>query len=159
MAAVLALLVTSGCSALERSCTTIGSLSGVSVTVDRVVAADLDGLRLRVCWPLDSADPTCRDDVVELTPGTDSIDQGCASGGPDAVCSATASPNGTLVGFLQLDDLSEGRARVSGVVTIAGRRQALPPVTVAAEPSYPNGPDCGAGGQQARVTLGSDGLR
>ena len=158
-AAVLALLAASGCTAWERSCTMIGSVSGVAVTVDQTMAADLDRLSLRVCWLPDSTRPTCRNTVVELTPGFDSVDQGCAPGGPDAVCSATATPDGTSVGFVELGDLPSGPITVSGTATTAGQRRPLAPVALTASPTYPNGPDCGVGGTQATVTLGSDRLR
>jgi hypothetical protein len=157
--AVLALLAASGCTASERACTMIGSVSGVAITVDQTVAADVDRLSLRVCWQPDSARPTCQNTVVELTPGFDSVDQGCGPGGPDAVCSATAAPDGTQVGFVELGDLPSGPITVSGAATMAGQRRALAAVELTASPTYPNGPDCGVGGTQATVTLGSEGLR
>ncbi len=157
-AALLAPLLAPGCAAPESACTMIGGLSGVSVTVDRAVAADLGALKLRVCWDLTSASPHCRDTAVELMAGSDSVDQGCEPGGPDAACSATAVPNGSKVGFVQLDALSEGPITVAGTAIIASRRQTFPVIELTASPSYPNGPDCGVGGYQAMVNVGSDGL-
>ncbi|WP_152361423.1 hypothetical protein [Microlunatus speluncae] len=151
---ILAIVVLTGCAAGPRACTAIGSAPGVSVTVDATAAGDVTGLELTVCW-----EDVCRDAEVQLSPGSDSVDQGCDSDGPDAPCSATAVPNDTLVGFANVEGLPAGPVKIRAVMIKAATEQKLPEATVMAAVTYPNGPDCGAGANQAKITIGPDGIR
>ncbi len=151
---VLAVVVLTGCTAGPRACTAIGSAPGVSVTVDATAAEDVSGLELTVCW-----EDVCRDAPVELSPGSDSVDQGCDSDGPDAPCSASAVPNGTLVGFASVEGLPAEPIKIRAVLIKDGKERQLPEATVMAAATYPNGPDCGAGANQAKITIGSNGIR
>ena len=143
-----------GCSAPTEACTEIGSVSGVSVTVLAPYAARVDGVRLQVCWA-----GQCQDRDVELSPGSDTIDQGCSGPDPDDICSATAVPNGTLVGFAELPGLPAGPISVAATLTVDGRGVPVAEVTRTAETTYPNGPQCGAGGNQAAIEIDHTGIR
>jgi hypothetical protein len=153
-AIALAVALLTGCTAGPQPCTAIGSAPGVTVTVDAAAADDVTGLELTICW-----EDSCRDAPVELRPGSDSVDQGCDSDGPDAACSATAVPNGTLVGFADVEGLPAGPIKVRAVMIKNGAERQLPEVTVMAAVTYPNGPDCGAGANQAKITIGTKGVR
>jgi hypothetical protein len=155
----LLLLLAPACSPAETACTLIGSVSGVSVTVDRAIAADVNALKLRVCWDLSADSPPCRDTVVALSPGSDSVDQGCDSTDPDAACSATVVPNGTKVGFAQVDQLSVGPVTVVATATGSTGPQRFPRAQLTAASTFPNGRDCGPGGPQVTAVLDSQGLR
>ncbi len=153
-AVAAALVVLAACSPPSVACTEIGSVSGIAVTVLAPYAERVDGVRLEVCWS-----GPCTEDAVELMPGSDTVDQGCSGTDPDDTCSATAVPNGTLVGFLPVPELPAGEVAVSGTVTVDGRSVALAEVTRTAETTYPNGPQCGPGGNQLAVSIDQAGLR
>jgi hypothetical protein len=149
-----ALLLAVGCSPMEVACTEIGAPPGVGVTVEKTIAADVDALQLTVCW-----DGNCHDHDVELSPGSDMVDQGCDGNDPDSACSATAVPNGTKVGFAEVPGLPSGTVMISATVRRSGREVRLPEIEVEAAPTYPNGPQCGPEGTQAQVVVGASGLR
>ena len=153
-AAVFVLLVVTGCSAPEIACTQIGAPSGVSVTVDADIAPGVEALQVSACWG-----GTCTTRPVELNPGYDSIDQGCDGTQPDAACSASASPNGTLVGFLDVADLPVGQITVRATAQLADRKRAFADASVTAETVYPNGPNCPGAGNQVKVTISDAGIR
>ena len=153
-AAVVLLLALPGCGTPEVACTEIGSASGVTVSVVAPYAEQVDRVLLEVCW----SDP-CTEGDVQLRPGSDTVDQGCSGPDPDDTCSATAVPNGTLVGFLDVPDLPAGEVRVSGTVTVDGQPVALAEVTRSAETTYPNGPQCGPGGNQLAVAIDRTGIQ
>ena len=115
------MLLLTGCSAPALACTEIGAPSGVSVTVLAPYAADVDALSLTICWT--GAD--CVEGAVDLMPGSDTVDQGCSGTEPDDTCSATAVPNGTLVGFLDVAGLPAGPVTVEGTVTAGGKQRRL----------------------------------
>ncbi len=151
---VAALLLLVGCSAPTEACTEIGSVSGVSVTLLSPYAAQVDSVRLKVCWA-----GQCEDRDLELTAGSDTIDQGCSGPDRDDTCSATAVPDGTLVGFAELPELPAGPISVAATVTVNGRRVQLAEVARTAETTYPNGPQCAAGGNQAAIEIDHTGIR
>lgn len=151
---LVAVLLLAGCTPPELACTEIGSPSGVSVVVDREAAEGVTRLTLTVC-----SDGRCHNVAVPLTPGSDTVDQGCDGTGPDAPCSGIASPNGTLVGFAPVEDLPAGPVEVGARVVRAGRTATLPRLRLAAAPTFPNGPACPAGGNQAALRVTTGGLR
>lgn len=153
VAAVGLLLLVAGCAVPERGCTEIAALGGVGVTVDADVPADR--LELRVC-PGGSG---CRTTVVDLSPDSDTVDQGCSGRPPDDVCSATAVPNGRRSGFFAWPDLPVGPVVVGGRWVDGRRTTVLDAITITAVTVEPNGPGCGGQASQARVLLGSGGLR
>jgi hypothetical protein len=153
-AAAAVLLALTGCRTPEVACTEIGSASGVAVTVLAPYAEQVDPVRLEVCWS-----GPCTEDTVELSPGSDTVDQGCSGPDPDDTCSATAVPNGTLVGFLSVPELPADEVTVRGTVIVDGQPVELAEVTRTAETTYPNGPRCGPGGNQLAVTVDRAGIR
>ena len=150
-----ALLLLTGCSPPALACTEIGAPSGVSVTVLAPYAAEVDALSLTICWT--GAD--CVDGAVDLMPGSDTVDQGCSGTDPDDTCSATAVPNDTLVGFLDVAGLPAGPLTIEGTVTASGKQRRLAEISRTAETTFPNGPQCGPGGNQLSVQLDANGLR
>lgn len=153
VAAVSLVVLAAGCAAPERSCTLIAALGGVGVLVDAGVEAGR--LELTVC----PEGTTCRTSVVDLSPDADTVDQGCSGRQPDDVCSATAVPNGGRVGFVEWSELPVGPVVVSGRLFDGRRTTGLDAVTVTAVTSEPNGPGCDGQANQARVLVGSGGLR
>ena len=79
-----------------RACTEIGSPAGVSVTIVREAAIARPQLTLRICQT------ECLSRDVELQPGSTTVGETCASDDPDGSCSASASPDGSLVGFVDV---------------------------------------------------------
>ncbi len=150
---VASLLICSGCGRSQVACTDIGAPSGVNVTIDRQIAAEVRSLTLTICWA-----GNCLDHLADLAPGADSVDQGCSGSGPDTACSATAVPNGSKIGFVPAA-LPEGRITIQATVDRNGRPRTFGPLEVDALTTYPNGRTCPSGGNQATITLGSDGLR
>jgi hypothetical protein len=140
---------------MEVACTEIGAPPGVGVTVEKAIAAEIDTVRLTVCW-----DGKCHDRNVTLSPGSDTVDQGCNGTDPDSACSATAVPNSTKVGFVEVPGLPAGTVMISATVRKAGKQVApSEKIAVQARPTYPNGPQCPAQGNQAQVVVGASGLR
>ena len=127
-AAGAVLLLASACSAPRRAsvCTEIGASPGVGVTVEQASAAGVTALSLRVCWAGD-----CTDHAVELSPGSDTVDQGCEGDEPDAACSATVVPNGTLVGFVEVPGLPVGEVQIE---RHSAARQAVDPAARGGDP-------------------------
>lgn len=132
-------------------CPAIAQATAVSVTVARELAAQVGTLYLKACQG-----GVCRESGVELFPGSDSIDQGCT---PDGVCSATASPNGTRIGHLMLDTLTEEPMELTATGTTPDG-SALPVRTLEFRPrgAYPFGEHCGRF-ITASVILDANGLR
>lgn len=157
-AIALALAAATGCSASDlpaQACTEIGSAVGVAVLVERdaVAAPESTALTLRVCQT------DCVERQVELQPGSVAVGQSCAADDPDGSCSASSSPDGTLVGFADVATLTAGEVRLSGELHTGSSTRRLDEIALSAEPTYPNGPDCPAGGPQASVRVTSTGLR
>lgn len=155
--ALLALMtttvLTSGCYfyPIPPPCPAIAQASVVSVTVAREYVPQVGSLRLKACQ-----DGACKEDELELFPGTASIDQGCT---PDGVCSGTASPDGTMMGMLMLDSLTEAPMALTATVR-APDGTPLPVRTLHFRPraDYPFGEHCGRF-VTASVTLDAGGLR
>lgn len=132
-------------------CPAIAQATAVSVTVTADYAPHVGALHLKACQ-----DGECKESEVELHPGSASIDQGCT---PDGVCSATASPDGTKVGVLMLETLTESPMTVTASGTAADG-SALPVRTLDFRPrgEYPFGEQCGRF-ITASVELDAQGLR
>ncbi len=147
-------VLTSGCYyyyPVPTPCPMIAQASVVSVTVPLSYVPQVGTLRLKACQ-----DGVCKEDNVELFPGTASIDQGCT---PDGVCSATASPDGTMIGMLMLESLTEAPMALTATGTSPGG-MALPVRTLDFRPrgAYPYGEQCGRF-VTASVILDAGGLR
>lgn len=134
-----------------QPCPAIAQATAVSVTIPASYVPQVATLRLKACQ-----DGVCQEDAVELRPGSVSVDQGCA---PDGVCSATASPDGTLTGSLFLDSLTEAQMTVTATGT-SPDGVALPVRTLDFRPrgDYPFGEQCGRF-VTASVVLDAEGLR
>jgi hypothetical protein len=146
-------VLTSGCYhyPVPTPCPAIAQATAVSVTVAREYVAQVGSLRLKACQ-----DGACKEDAVELFAGTASIDQGCT---PEGVCSATASPDGTMIGMLMLESLTEAPMALTATGTTPGG-SALPVRTLDFRPrgAHPYGEQCGRF-VTASVILDAGGLR
>lgn len=153
--------VTTGCHAtapVGRACTEIGAVPGVSViveraVVERVTATDQLTLSLRICQT------DCVEQPVELHPGSVSVGEDCPSDDPDGSCSASSSPDGTLIGFADVATLTAGPVQIGGTLEAGSGTTKLAQVTVTAETTYPNGRDCPGEAPQASVRVTPAGLR
>lgn len=105
-------LLATACVPPVTSCPAIAQAPVVTVTVLQSYVQAVRTVHLRACQS-----GVCKEGDLALAPGTKSVNQGCE--GPAAVCSETASPDGTLYGHLWLDVLTEDPidATVSGVDT------------------------------------------
>jgi len=56
-------------------------------------------------------------------------------------------------------ELPAGAVTVSGTLTVGGRAVTLAEVTRTAETTFPNGPQCGPGGNQLAITIDQGGIR
>ncbi|NUS35182.1 MAG: hypothetical protein HOQ04_01735 [Pseudarthrobacter sp.] len=143
--------LTSGCGPGATACPAIAQATAVSVTITAGYAAQVGTLHLKACQ-----DGNCKEGDLELRAGTAPADQGC---NPEGACSATASPDGTRVGTLMLDTLTESAMTVTATGTGADG-SALPVRTLRFQPRavHPFGEQCGKF-LTAAVTLDSAGLR
>lgn len=132
-------------------CPAIAQATAVSVTVAAGYAPQVEKLHLLACQ-----DGQCKEEDVELRPGSASIDQGCT---PEGVCSATASPDGTKIAALFLETLTESPMTVTASGT-APDGSPLPVRTLDFRPrgDYPFGEQCGRF-MSASVLLDAEGLR
>lgn len=90
----------------------------------------------------------CRTHDLDLQPGSDAVDLGCDSTEPEGTCSASMRPNGTLVGFVSVEELTAGEVTVT--VLSGGKRYST---TGQPQLVYPNGRDCPGEALQLAVTL------
>lgn len=111
------------------------------------MAGTMQEPKLQVC------DGRCRTYDLELHPGSDAVDLGCDTTGPEGSCSASMRPNGTLVGFVVDDQLTAGETEVS--LLSGGERYST---TGVPQLVYPNGPACPGAALQLSVTLDDGGL-
>lgn len=131
-----------GSGADPLACTEIGAEPGISVTVAENMAGSTAGAQLEVC------DDTCRTFDLDLQPGSETVDLGCDSSEPEGSCSGVVRPNGTLVGFVVVEQLPVHDVEVS--VLSEGQRFSA---TGTPQPVYPNGPDCPGSALQLSLTL------
>lgn len=146
---------TAACTPSGVACPAIAAAPVVTIVVEQDYAPHIRALYLQACQ-----DGTCTEGPLELQPGSVSIGEECHhDAGPDAVCSATSSPDGTLHGMLMLDVLTESPV----AITLTGEAQDgtdLPALTSTINPtvSTPFGEQCGRF-ISASARLGADGLR
>lgn len=149
-------VLTSGCFPLGAACPAIAQASVVSLTVAADYVATVKTVHLKACQ-----DGSCKEADLELLPGTTTVDQVCEPGpyGPDKVCSATPSPDGTKAGMLMLDILTDSPMKLTatGKATDGGplpvRRLDFRPMA-----NFPFGEQCGRF-LTAAVVLDAAGLR
>ncbi|MCB5292157.1 hypothetical protein [Arthrobacter sp. SO3] len=148
-------LLATGCQP-QTACPAIAQAPVVALTVAREYAGTVKTLRLKACQ-----DGRCKEADLELFPGTTTVDQGCGQGtdGNDRPCSATASPDGTLVGMLMLDQLTESPIEaLVGATGVSGLPLPVRILTFTPRVAYPYGVQCGRF-ISAGVLLDADGLR
>ena len=149
-------LLSVGCSATgvsSHACTEMGSPAGVTVTVSREAVVSGLELTLRICQD------ACVERRVDLVPGSITVGETCSPDGPDGSCSASSSPDGTMVGFVDLATLTAGPVRIGGQLRAGADSTELAEISTTAAATYPNGRDCPAGGPQAAVRVTGSGLR
>jgi hypothetical protein len=136
-------------------CPAIAQAPVVALTVAAGYVPSVRTVHLKACQ-----DGTCHEADLELFPGSTAVDQGCEPvNGPDGVCSATSSPDGTLTGMLMLEVLTESPINLTAQGTSAGGTP-LPErgLTFTPKAAYPFGEQCGKF-VTAGVVLDADGLR
>lgn len=148
------LLLATACGVVDAgeglTCTAIGTRTGVSVEVDHF---DVVSGAIEVCW-----DGSCATPSLELYPSSRVAETTCTGTSPDDSCSALSEPTGGTHGFADLPGLPAKPVAVSlrlldqSGSSIVDRNIVLTPEMV-----HPNGPDCPAGGPQARISVGADG--
>jgi hypothetical protein len=139
LALALAALPAAGCQP-AAVCPAIGQAPVVSLTVAREYAGTVKAVRLRACQ-----EGRCVEEELGLFPGSTAVDQGCEPGpGSDRACSATSSPDGTLIGMLMLERLTESRIDATSTGSDVGGLP-LPARTVSFLPrvASPYGEQCG----------------
>ncbi|WP_410554108.1 hypothetical protein [Arthrobacter globiformis] len=155
MATITTTALLSGCHAFETVCPAIAQVSGVAVTVAADYSPQVKTLHLKACQ-----DGKCKEDTLHLMPGTVAVDQGCTDDArPDGACSATAKPDGTQRGLLELGTLADSAIDVTASGQYANGKP-MPTRTLRFEPkaSYPFGEQCGRF-ISAAVVLDAAGLR
>jgi hypothetical protein len=155
LATITTTALLSGCHSFEAVCPAVGQVSGVAVTVAAGYSPQVKTLHLKACQ-----NGKCEEGTLHLVPGSVSVDQGCTDDSrPDGSCSATAKPDGTQRGLLELETLADSAIDVtaSGQYTNGA---AMPTRTLRFEPtaSYPFGEQCGRF-VSAAVVLDAAGLR
>jgi hypothetical protein len=154
---LLALMTTAGLATAcgpgpgALACPAIAQATAISVTIAADYAPQVETLHLKACQ-----DGQCKEEDVQLRPGSASIDQGCT---PEGICSATASPDGTKIATLFLESLTESPMAVTSSGS-APDGSSLPVRTLDFRPSgdYPFGEQCGRF-ISASVLLDGQGLR
>jgi hypothetical protein len=142
------LLAVPSCSAM--SCTAIAALPGLSITLAGGPAAVTERLEVSVC-----TDDGCSATGVDLAPGSTTTEETCT---PDGTCSAVSTPDGTLIGFAELD-LPEREVRADVTVHQRDGRTDSYTATVVPAMVHPNGEYCDGGATQGRLVLDDTGLR
>lgn len=112
--AATVLLLVSCAPAPEAGCIEPALLTGFSVLLQEQVvpAAGLREISLEACQH-----GHCRTTSLSLTPGSSTMDLGCATSSPgsepeDTSCSASASPDGSLVGYWPTSEFDTGPINV-----------------------------------------------
>ncbi|TDE39437.1 hypothetical protein [Actinomadura sp. 6K520] len=149
LGAALLALTACGAEGAGAECTAIGSSPGMNVAVEPPGAARVASASLRVCW-----DGTCREPEIELRPSSTSVPMGCEGEEPDAVCGASASPDGGKTGFAMVEGLPKAPVRVTLTLRDTGGRTLVDRrLDVTPKATFPNGKGCGEGGPQVVLTV------
>ncbi len=151
-AAALALLLATACGAgnAGQHCTLIGTPVGIGVTVRHPAAT---GAEIEVCWGGSCVTPT-----LELHPSSRGGLTVCTGTEPDDSCGTRLEPTGERHGFANVPGLPAAPVTARLKLTDqSGSALVEREITVTPEMAYPNGPNCPAGGPQARISVGSDG--
>lgn len=146
----LTFVVAAGCSggSPPRECTAVAAMAGIGVQVAAPLAAGAQDVQARACQA-----GVCRDATVVLTQSSGVGTSGCDG----QVCSAAATPLPDKRGFVSLPGVTTAPVVLTLTVRdAAGAALTAGEITVTPKPTYPNGPDCGAGEAQAQVLVTAD---
>ena len=150
-----AMLVLAGCTAETPQCKEVGSPTGLSIEIAAPLATTATQVDMQVCW-----DGECHSPAIELLPSSTSEPQGCTGPGPDDSCTAKQVPTGAKHGFADMPELPATEVEVAVTLHNNAGTQVFHDVTVVIpEPTYPNGPQCAAGGVQAGLIAETTQLR
>lgn len=155
LVAVVSVLLLAGCASAEHApCTEIGAPAGVGVNIEATIAQHVtNDATLRVSWGSTNIEAE-----LTLAPSTDAVDQGCSGENESSVCSATASPTGGKTGFADVPQLPAEPVDVTLVLTeLDGEPRVLDQVQLTPAATYPNGPNCPVGGNQAQLRVDATG--
>ncbi|SDC44084.1 hypothetical protein [Actinokineospora iranica] len=135
----------------DPPCTAIGSPAAISLDISPETAPAISAAtppptgQLTACWGGE-----CRTAQLDLRAATSAGATTCV----DENCSAQMTPTGGLAGFVELPDLPKDTP-VAVTLALGGAEHR---VEVVPRATFPNGPECGEGGPQARLTLNQGGL-
>lgn len=158
---VLGAVAITGCSSVSHVvCTEMGAPAGISVTIEAEVAQGIsDEVSLEVSWA-SSTEPQ----LIELSlyAETEAVDEGCVTQDTDdgdlGICSATMRETAGKVGFADIPELPATSVTVATKLTdLNGEPLLVETVTVTPTETFPNGPECPAGGVQASITIDAHG--
>ncbi|GAA1313309.1 hypothetical protein GCM10009634_82250 [Saccharothrix xinjiangensis] len=146
-----ALLLSAGCDAdVVQGCTLIGTPVGIGIVVRH---AEVRDVAMEVCWAGSCVTPS-----VELHPSSRVGGTTCTGAAPDDTCGARSEPTGELSGFAQVEDLPAEPVSVRlSLSDQSGSALVEREIAVTPEMAHPNGPNCPAGGPQARIAVEPDG--
>jgi hypothetical protein len=152
LAVLLVILFTlAGCGLTGRQgCTLIGTPIGLGIDIEPPLAASVATATITVCW-----NGECRDAAAWLAPSSAAVSSTCDA----VVCAAQMSPTGGKHGFADVSGLPTATPVQVTVRLDSADGGRLVDQTVQVTPTlaYPNGPNCGAGGPQARVVVTANG--
>nr|BFE34731.1 hypothetical protein GCM10010200_069820 [Actinomadura rugatobispora] len=138
-----------GASDAGRPCTMIAARQGVGLEIPAPYAAKVAEATMRICW-----NGTCHQPEIHLSGTSRSVPQGCTGDGPDAVCGASASPDGGKQGFAAVTGLPTAPVQVTVTLRdVQGERLLHQKVDVTPHVTYPNGRHCGKGDPQAGLVV------
>ncbi|MGI5330499.1 hypothetical protein [Actinomadura nitritigenes] len=149
LGAALLALAACGSENGARECTLVYSPTGIGVDIAAPDATRVASASMRVCW-----NGTCVTTRLVLQPSSTSVPLGCHGDGPDAVCSASASPDGGRHGFAAVADLPKSPVRVT--LTLRDRHHRAfvdQELVLTPKATLHNGPRCGPEGVQAALTI------
>lgn len=149
LGAALLALAACGSESPPRECPLVFSPTGIGVDIAAPDASRVASASMRVCW-----NGTCVTKRLVLQPSSTSVPLGCHGTGPDAVCSASASPDGGRHGFAAIADLPKSPVQVT--LTLRDRHHRVfvdQELVVTPKATLHNGPQCGPEGVQAALTV------
>ncbi|WP_326549775.1 hypothetical protein [Micromonospora sp. NBC_01813] len=124
-----------------EACRLVGVQTGIGLRIAGPVAEQFTTVEMVIC-----RGATCQTQQVTLLPSSTVTDNGCAAGGPDAVCSADAVATGDKVGFVSVADLPSSPVEVTlSLADVTGAEFVAETVTLTAKQVDVPGGGCGSG--------------
>jgi hypothetical protein len=122
---------------------------GIALEIPAPYAGKVAEATMTICW-----NDACQEPEIHLAPSTKAVPQECTGDTPDAVCGASASPDGGKHGFADVTELPTTPVQVTVVLRDAGGGEVLDQkIDVTPRVTYPNGMGCGAGEPQAQLVV------